>query len=574
MAMIPWWIHYPNVNNEIINLDWILQVSNENTDKIENFIGINTIKYADPILWDITSQYEANTIVVDPQTGDAYISTKAVPYGVALSNEGYWTRIYNYASELHVLREQIAADEQLSTTASAPRSVDDLVFLNGLLHRVTTSMIAGDSYVENSNCVKTTINAELQRLHTSISAEAQARADADTAEAQARADADTALGQRIDDEALARANADTALGQRIDDEVQARTDADTALRNLLESSLNTSDRKILFIGDSIMYGTNPDVTSGRIKAFAEYFCDEAGLTVGTNAFIESEPSAGFLAVGQKGNTFQDLLENFSDLDKTEITNIIVVGGLNDAGYTGLTEDMLHNAIKSFVTYAKTNYPNAYVMIGSIACSPSTGYSPYDKLNIVNRCYAMSDYGVNCKPLKYCKSAIHNTDYFASDKIHLNQYGQKSLGKFLISNHYSNFSNAVLTFNSSLFSSTNARIQMLIEDDHVQLKFIEGTLNMTGASINCNNSNEYLLGNISGSLLFGSQYTDAVNFDLFETEAIISDGTNYHHVTAKIYFRNEQVYAKFLAVVNNNFLTINATMLTLLGSQFNFTLAIN
>ena len=229
MAMIPWWIHYPNVNNEIINLDWILQISNENTDKIENFIGVNTIKYADPILWDITSQYEANTIVVDPQTGDAYISTKAVPYGVALSNDGYWTKIYNYASEIHTFREQIAADEQLSTTATAPRSVDDLVFLNGLLYIVTAPMIAGDSYVEGSNCVKTTINAELLRLHTSINAEAQARAEADTAEAEARAEADTALGERITAEAEDRAEADTALGERITAEAGARAEADTAL---------------------------------------------------------------------------------------------------------------------------------------------------------------------------------------------------------------------------------------------------------------------------------------------------------------------------------------------------------
>ena len=208
MAMLPWWIHYPNVNNEIINLDWILQISNENTDKIENFIGVNTIKYADPILWDITSQYEANTIVVDPQTGDAYISTKAVPYGVALSNEDYWTRIYNYASEIHVFREQIAADEQLSTTASAPRSVNDLVFLNGLLYRVTSSMIAGDSYVEDSNCVKTTIDLELKR-------EALLRIEGINNEVQARADADTALGQRIDNEAQARADADAVIRELI-----------------------------------------------------------------------------------------------------------------------------------------------------------------------------------------------------------------------------------------------------------------------------------------------------------------------------------------------------------------------
>ena len=232
MAMLPWWIHYPYVNNEIQNLDWLLQISNENTDKIENFIGVNTIKYADPILWDITSQYEANTIVVDPQTGDAYISTKAVPYGVALSNDSYWTRIYNYASEIHTFREQIAADEQLSTTATAPRSVDDLVFLNGLLYIVTAPMIAGDSYVEGSNCAKTTINGQLLRLHTEISS----------------------ISGSVDDEAEARADADTALGQRIDDEAQAREDADDAL----QASINNIKTVYNIIYDVTKYGAVGD----------------------------------------------------------------------------------------------------------------------------------------------------------------------------------------------------------------------------------------------------------------------------------------------------------------------------
>lgn len=165
LPLFPWWIKYPNVNNEIQNLDWLLYTVRHLSEEVKNFINLNTIKYADPILWDITSQYEANTIVVDPQTGDAFISTKPVPYGVSLNNTDYWTKIYNYADAINKLEEQIAAaNERLSTTASAPRSVGDLVWLNGLLYRVTADMIAGDSYVVDSNCVKTTIEEELQNL--------------------------------------------------------------------------------------------------------------------------------------------------------------------------------------------------------------------------------------------------------------------------------------------------------------------------------------------------------------------------------------------------------------------------
>lgn len=163
--LFPWWKRYPNVNDEILNLDWLLYTVKKLGEEVSDFINLNTIKYADPILWDITSQYEANTIVVDPQTGDAYISTQAVPYGVTLSNSSYWTKIYNYADAINGLQEQIAAaNERLSTTASASRAAGDLVWLNGVLYIVTSSMNAGDSYVEGSNCYKITIEEILGNL--------------------------------------------------------------------------------------------------------------------------------------------------------------------------------------------------------------------------------------------------------------------------------------------------------------------------------------------------------------------------------------------------------------------------
>ena len=169
IPLFPWWKKYPNVNDEILNLDWIQYTVKHLAEEVANFINLNTIKYANPILWDITSQYEANTIVVDPQTGDAYISVQAVPYGVSLSNTSYWTKIYNYADAINSLEEQIAAaNEMLSTTATAARAIGDLVWLNGLLYKVTAPMIAGDTYVSGSNCVKTTIEEELHLLINSV----------------------------------------------------------------------------------------------------------------------------------------------------------------------------------------------------------------------------------------------------------------------------------------------------------------------------------------------------------------------------------------------------------------------
>lgn len=158
---------YPYTDFHELNLDWVLARIRENEIKIDNFINLNTIKYSNPIGWNITSQYEANTVVIDQQTGNAYISTKAVPSGVSISNIEYWTQIFNYANELEKLRRQIAHDEENNTTATEPRAVGDLVFVRGVLYRIIAPMIAGDSYVVGSNCEKTTIeeyiNAEIDK---------------------------------------------------------------------------------------------------------------------------------------------------------------------------------------------------------------------------------------------------------------------------------------------------------------------------------------------------------------------------------------------------------------------------
>ena len=100
---------YPYINKDDINLDYVLKKIKTIIETTETFVNTNTIKYADPIEWDITSQYEANTVVIDPQTGNAYISTRAVPGGVAINNVDYWTPIFNYQSQIDDLSAEVQA---------------------------------------------------------------------------------------------------------------------------------------------------------------------------------------------------------------------------------------------------------------------------------------------------------------------------------------------------------------------------------------------------------------------------------------------------------------------------------
>lgn len=206
----------PYTNFHDLNLDWIIDTLNDFNDRLTNFVSLATIKYADPILWDITSQYEANTVVVDSQ-GNAYLSVQPVPSGVSLDRTEYWTKIGNFDELFANVKKAITPnDEGHSTTATAARAVDDLVWVNGALVRITRAMSAGDAYVQGSNCVTSSTNEILHYLLAALAAEQQTRAEAITqlqtaleAEQQARADADTQLQNSVGD-------INTALPNKID----------------------------------------------------------------------------------------------------------------------------------------------------------------------------------------------------------------------------------------------------------------------------------------------------------------------------------------------------------------------
>ena len=149
---------YPYTNFHDLNLDWILQKMGEFSDKLENFISLATIKYANPLLWDITSQYEENTVVVD-KNGNAYLSVQPVPSGVSLERTEYWTKIGNFDELWWSIKAAITPfDEKLKTTASADRGINTLVWLDNDLYRVTQYMQVGTEYVPGTNCIETSVN--------------------------------------------------------------------------------------------------------------------------------------------------------------------------------------------------------------------------------------------------------------------------------------------------------------------------------------------------------------------------------------------------------------------------------
>lgn len=151
--------HFPYTNVHELNLDWIMEQLLTLKTTIEQFVSINALKYADPIQWNITSQYEKNTIVIDPLTGTAYISVQPVPAGVALTRTEYWTVVFDLGSFVVRAAKNFTNrwEEDTTLTATFPTLAGDWLVWGDVLYRALTNITAGDTYVVGSNIEHFTI---------------------------------------------------------------------------------------------------------------------------------------------------------------------------------------------------------------------------------------------------------------------------------------------------------------------------------------------------------------------------------------------------------------------------------
>lgn len=140
---------YPYLNENDLNLDFLLKRLHEIEQIVENFVNLETIKFADPILWNITTQYQKGTIVIDAQ-GNAYISKKIVPTGVELNDEEYWLEIFNFMDYVKTFNSNLTFNIESNTSrATVPHNVNDWLLWDDVLYKVI-SPIAIDDILDNS----------------------------------------------------------------------------------------------------------------------------------------------------------------------------------------------------------------------------------------------------------------------------------------------------------------------------------------------------------------------------------------------------------------------------------------
>lgn len=161
--------NFPYTNFHELNLDWILSTIKELDSRIDEFVQNNVLTYADPIQWNITTQYAKNTVVVGPD-GTAYMSIAPVPVNILLTNTDYWQPIFNYAETVTVLKKQIAAtDMEDSASALATVPLGGLFWRINTLYRATKNIAAGDGFVVGTNCELCTVEDAIKNVVTPTS---------------------------------------------------------------------------------------------------------------------------------------------------------------------------------------------------------------------------------------------------------------------------------------------------------------------------------------------------------------------------------------------------------------------
>lgn len=216
-------------------------------DLVTNFVSINAIKYADPIQWNITKSYEKNTVVIDGNSGVAYISVRPVPPGVSLTRENYWTKVFDLSLFIVKAGANFANtyEAEATDTATKATSKDNWIVWDSTLYKALNDIHIGDRYVPDGNIEKATVEDFYNALKSIIDNEVHEREAGDDAlelalndEIETRGEADATLHQEIVQESVDRENADSALQDNIDAETTAREAVDAKIGDL--ANLNTA----------------------------------------------------------------------------------------------------------------------------------------------------------------------------------------------------------------------------------------------------------------------------------------------------------------------------------------------
>lgn len=521
--------HFPYTNFHELNLDWILKMLQQIDKTMDEFVAINALKYADPIQWNITTQYEKNTIVIDPQTGTAYISVAPVPTGVSLSNPDYWTVVFDLGQFVVRASKNFANTYEADTTLTATVSTaaGSWIVWGDTLYKALVNITAGDSYVIGGNIAhftmedvighledlnttdKSNVVAAINEIVTNLAAEVLARQNADGDLNNLTTTDKSSLVAAINEIMTVHLN---NLVNAINNEANARTNADNELRELI------GNMHWIFIGDSYNAGANPD--GDPFNPYGNRIINKLGLTESYSAGLDGAAftSSGYLAVLQG-------IENNVTYPE-HITDIMVCGGYNDRI---LSAADITSGISDFVAYCHSQYPNARVHVGCIGRhrGDTTIQTAIHNISLMSFMQCVN-YGATF--IKDSDLCLHTYANFTSDNIHPNDNGQEEIAtalcNYVLGKGISKHGVALpFTVSNSSIGTVAGSGYMEIDNNMISMEFTALSLAITTpTTITCSGT-PLDMGIISGAYITSSM----AYFTSVDTALTIHNGSDYQTV---------------------------------------------
>lgn len=176
------------------------------------------------------------------------------------------------------------------------------------------------------------------------------------------------------------------------------------------------NKKYVVIGDS--YGIGGSQSGHTYTPYPIFASNFTGATI----FNLSESGAGFANIGDSGHNFEGLLSTIDNsVDRSTITDVIVLGGFNDRIHE---QSEIYSAMTRFRNACNNLFVNAKISVGFIGwCIGAPDYLLLQRAKIAYQ--NCSQYGA--KYLSNIEYVMHDFSYFDEDGIHPNNEGQIALG---------------------------------------------------------------------------------------------------------------------------------------------------
>lgn len=218
----------------------------------------------------------------------------------------------------------------------------------------------------------------------------------------------------------------------IEDDITEINSAIQAIQNsiaLINSQYQGGD--IVIIGDSYDEGYSPDFTDG--VGFSQRL---AQTLTNVNVYSNHLGGAG-LAAGTKPFTvlLNELAATLTDEQRARVTTVVFYGGYNDKG---ASLGSISSGLSTFLASSKTNFPNAWRIIGAFVGSCVTGKTTgvhasttYAQcVDALNNWIIAGWYGGSIVSIVNGISVLGCEQNFSSDHVHPSKQGYNCMAAFM------------------------------------------------------------------------------------------------------------------------------------------------